>query len=113
MNNWNKFSTSNVGTTGISYKWDIRITLNQFKFLKQHIQEYYQNGCSCTFIKDHFKETYYICVFCYFDISPFNSESDAEKYMLNDSIYILYSKHPMLTELNSIRYEILKSIEGE
>ena len=112
MSNIETFKVTYVGTTGITYRWNIQLTLEEYKILKQNlqnIQAVYENGYNYSFVKDHFKELYYISIICFFDINPFNSEKDAEKYMFDDNTYILYSKHPELTQLGTVRYEILKT----
>jgi hypothetical protein len=113
MMNEYRFQEVLVGQTGISYKWDIPITSKQHLYLKSHLPEYFQNGCSFTFVKDYFKEQYSLSVICYFEITPFNSKEHAEKYMIDDNIYLLYSKHPLLVELNDLRYNMINAGVGE
>lgn len=108
MMNEVKFRSIGVGSCGMSYKWDIPVNIKQYIELKKILPEYFQNGCSFTFIKDHFKEQYTLSVICYFELPPFNSEKDAEAYMTDDTIFLLYSKHPMLSELNELRHCIIK-----
>lgn len=107
MTNEVKFRSVNVGMSGISYKWDVPITIKQYFALKKSLPDYFQNGCSFTFVKDHFKEQYTLSIICYFDLPPFNSEEDAEKYMTDDNLFMMYSKHPMLNELNEIRHAMI------
>lgn len=113
MMNEFRFQEVPIGLTGISYKWDVPITLKQYGYLKSHLPEYFQNGCSFTFVKDYFKEQYSISIICYFEITPFNSKEHAEKYMIDDNIYLLYSKHPMMNELNELRYNMINAGVGE
>jgi hypothetical protein len=108
-----KFRAIGVGTTGISYKWDVPLTIKEYSELKKALPEYSQNGCSFTFIKDYFKEKYVLSIICYFDLPPFNSETDAEKYMTDNNLFMLYSKHPMLNELNEIRHAMIKIGVGQ
>jgi hypothetical protein len=107
-----KFRAIGVGMSGVSYKWDIPITITQYIELKKSLPEYFQNGCSFTFVKDHFKEQYTLSIICYFDLPPFNSEEDAEKYMTDNNLFMLYSKHPMLNELNEIRHAMIQNGVG-
>jgi hypothetical protein len=113
MKNEVKFRAIGVGTCGVSYKWDVPLTVKEYSELKKALPEYSQNGCSFTFVKDYFKDKYILSIICYFDLPPFNSEMDAETYMTDDNLFMLYSKHPMLNELNEIRHAMIKIGVGQ
>jgi len=102
------FNETNVGLAAIAYKWDILLSNKEYYEVKKKLPEYFQNGVSYLFVKDTFKDMYVLRVHAYFEITPFNSKEHAEKYMSDDNVFLLYSKHPMMAELNDIRYTLIQ-----
>ncbi len=99
-----KFTYSEVGTDSFSFKYDIELTKAQFNSLKQKCPTEFIDLTKILFIKDRFRDWYYISILkCFTGEHPFSSVEEAEEFMLDDNIFLLYCKSPELADLVEIR----------
>lgn len=98
-----KFKKILVGTYLISYKYDIALSKEQYSKLKKSVPTEFLNNLSVIMICDNFKDYYYISILVNFEITPFQSDEDAENFMKDSTTFLLYSKNEMLAELVEIR----------
>lgn len=98
------FTEITVGTSSTSYKYDIELTLEQYIKLKASVPTEFIDNLGVTFIKDGFKNKYYISIIAFFlDFSPFETTEQAREFMTNNGVFLLFSKVEALSELCEVR----------